>query len=325
MWSIVSVLATMIILIIIFFIYIQVTENQVISEFNEHLNEYCASLPPVTYRSAVFIPVENGVYQKTLCSALVDISYATGQSNCSNVVPLPNPPGFDQQLRVEGKDIFGNQTRMFGYIFWNRSTGWACISFTGTLFLSEWQADFQYQQVPPTVINGYQDGVLVHEGFYGIYTSIRDILWTWWNQNRVWVQTLFITGHSLGGALSTMCAYDFADVFKDNNNANNSTTGPPEVFKLPIHYSLAAPRSGNVQYAQLFNRRLPTSIRVNNTEDFIPCLPPSSWQGWTYEHTGGNLPFTISLGSLGKDHMNSYYYNLPLCAEVAPCYVEETE
>ena len=321
-----SVLATVIIFILILFIYIQVNKNQFITEFNKSLAEYCASLPVPTYRREVFVPFENGVYQKDLAIALTDISFNVSQANCSNILPLPNPPGFNQQLRVEGIDPFNKQPLMYAYIFWNKGMGWACIAFTGTVLLTEWQSDLEYEQVAPTILNGYEDGVLVHKGFYGIYTAVRNILWDWWNQNKSWMQSLFITGHSLGGGLSTICAYDFADVFKEATayeNANNSTTGPPHVFQIPVHYSIAAPRSGNVKYAQIFNRRVPTSLRINNTEDLIPAVPPGSWRGWTYEQTGGNIPFTVSLGSLVDDHVNAYYYHLPLCAEVAPCHVDE--
>lgn len=171
--------------------------------------------------------------------------------------------------------------------------------------------------------------------------SIRDQLWDWWNNNQScdfvapkgWVQTLYITGHSLGGALSTICGYDFAEVFFDRDcnvsAACNSQTCTPDIpnacddpciaKSLPIHYSFAAPRSGNTTYARTFNQRLPTSLRINNSEDVVPQLPPATWEGYTYEHTAGNVPFTISLGSLRDDHIQAYYYHLPECPQVARC------
>lgn len=306
-----SVLLTIIILYILFFSFIQNTKTSFITEFNEHFVQYCSNLPPITYREEVFIPYENGVYEKPLATALLDISFNTSKANCINILPLPNPPGFNKQLRVEGIEPNGGQKVMFAYIFWSRSLCHASISFTGTELLSEWKSDFQYQQVAPTVLNGYEDGVLVHKGFYNIYITVRDQLWNWWNENSSWVQTLYITGHSLGGGLSTICAYDFAHVLLNSNC--------PE--KFPIHYSFAAPRSGNVKYAELFNKRLPTSLRINNSEDLVPQLPPATWRGYTYEQTRGSIPFTASLGSLAKDHIQAYYDDMPLCAQVADCYV----
>lgn len=315
LWSLMSVIATIIIFYLIAFVYVGGIENRLVREFNRHLDEFCENLPPTIYREPVYIPIKNGIYEKELATALLDISFSTSQSNCSNILPLKNPTGFNKQLRVEGIDPITGNKLMFAYIFWNRSLGKAVISFTGTVFISEWQSDFQYQQVAPNILNGYQNGVLVHMGFYNIYLSIRDILWDWWNKNT-WVQTLYITGHSLGGALSTICSYDFADVFTTRNGIDSQQ---PTDKVYPIHYSFAAPRSGNSSYAQIFNRRVPTSIRINNTEDVIPALPPATWDRWNYEHTTGNVPFTISLPTLSDDHTQSYYYYLPECAQVAPC------
>lgn len=270
----------------------------------------------------VYIPYQNGVYEKNLSTALLDIAFATSKANCNNILPIPSPPGLPNQLRIEGNDPITGDKLMYAYIFWSRKSCQAVISFTGTEYISEWQSDFQYDQVPPTLLNGYQPGVLVHDGFYSIYTSIRNQLWEWWNQNYSWVKTLYITGHSLGGALSTICAYDFADVF-DDCDACNSQTGPSEVFRIPIHYSFAAPRSGNVDYANIFQQRVPTSLRINNTEDVVSQLPPATFEGNTYEQTRGSVPFTKSLGSLEADHSKAYEKYMPICPEVAPCRVDE--
>lgn len=271
----------------------------------------------------------------------MDISTNVSISNCSNILPIPDPPGFTHQLRIEGLEPINGDKLMFAYIFWNRHLRHAAIAFTGTEFISEWQSDFEFEQVPPVVLNGYKEGVLVHSGFYEIYVAIRDQLWNWWNDKQKseevapkdWVRTLYITGHSLGGALSTICGYDFAEVFLDRDcnisAACNSRTCTPDIpnecgdlciaRSLPVHYSFAAPRSGNTVYASTFNQRLPTSIRINNTEDVIPQLPPATWEDYTYEQTGGSVPFTISLGSLREDHIQAYYYHLPECPQVARC------
>ncbi|CAH6418189.1 Class 3 lipase, partial [uncultured virus] len=312
---------------------VESVRNSYIREFNRHLDDFCKNLPPTIYRRTVRIPYQNGTYERPLAIALVDISINTSEANCSNVLPLKNPPGFTKQLRVEGVDPISGNLLMFAYIFWSRKFCHAVISFTGTVFLSEWQSNFQYEQVAPTVLNGYQGGVLVHKGFYNIYLSIRDQLWNWWNSNP-WVQTLYITGHSLGGALSTICAYDFANVFAsrggcDSQVSNQTKSDSNRDFQsqnaidnvYPIHYSFAAPRSGNSTYARVFNRRLPTSLRINNTEDLIPQLPPATWRKWNYEQTGGNIPFTISLPTLSDDHIQAYIYHLPECAQVAPCHI----
>jgi hypothetical protein len=327
LWSLVVFVVTVIIMTAIFYVMVMNWENDLLNSIIGQYGLNCQTIPPVMYREAVYIPHQNGVYEQELGTALVDISYATSNANCENILPIPNPPGFTNQLRVIGNEPTNGQVLMFSYIFWNPSTGQAAISFTGTEFRSEWKSNFQFQQVPPTALNGYESGVLVHQGFYNIYLAIRDKLWNWWNDNRSWITTLYITGHSLGGALSTLCAYDFAEVFLSTGGNNSRTclkdcngTKDCTIKNLPIHYSIGAPRSGNPTYAQVFNQRLPTSIRINNTEDLAPQLPLATYSGWTYEHTAGNVPFTTSLGSLADDH-NIAYNNLPTCAEVAACHV----
>lgn len=342
LWSLIAVFVTIVICIIIFTLYIDSTIDNFIKKLSGHFNRFCENHPSIVYNEEVYIPYENGVYEKPLATALVDISTNTSIANCSDVLPLPNPPGFTKQLRIEGIEPTDGSKVMFAYIFWNRQLCHAVISFTGTEFISEWESDFEFEQVAPTSLNGYKEGVLVHKGFYEIYMSIREQLWDWWNSNKSWVRTLYITGHSLGGALSTICGYDFAEVFLDRDcstngvtTACNSRTCTPNIpnecddpciaRSLPIHYSFAAPRSGNTTFATTFNQRLPTSLRINNTEDIIPQLPPATFEGYTYEHTGGNVPFTISLGSLTDDHIQAYQNNLPECPQVARCNIVTSE
>jgi len=382
LWSLFSVLLTFMILFVAYYLYRSIRKQQIIASFNDQFNTYCKNLEPINYKNQVYVPQKNGVYEKNLSLALLDISINTSNSNCLNILPLPNPPGFTDQYRIEGiNPITGNLT-MYAYIFWNVSLKQAVISFTGTTSVAEWESDFQYQQIPPDALNGYEDGVLVHKGFYNIYLSIRNQLWNWWDENHFWVKNLYITGHSLGGALSTLCSFDFAGVFINNIsniiyknkkeiikhrtnlpnkiittlqsvnfNFDNSISGLSNLrnrkrssdFALEqqkikelrkkiskqkdikkelttpilqqgnlIHYSFASPRVGNTKYAEVFNQRLPTTLRINNTEDIIPALPPAAWDGYIFEHTGGSIAFTKSLDSLSEDHTEAYFDYMPI-------------
>lgn len=276
-------------------------------DFTNSVDKFCTKIPEtIIYRRELVVPVTNGTYQRSLAIPLLDISLAVTESNCSKVLPLPNPRPLDNQLRVEGVDPISGQTLMFAYIFWSVDTGQAVIAFTGTSYNSEWVSDFQFDQVPPTQLDGYSQGMLVHRGFYNIYLAVRDQLWTWYRDNADWIQYFYITGHSLGGALSCLCAFDFGQVRIEQN-------------EYPIHYSFASPRVGNVLYAETFNERIPTSIRVNNTEDAVPQLPLSAWRGLIYEHTSQNVPFTSAQDSLLADHVTAYILDMPACPQVAPC------
>lgn len=307
-WCLTTAMITIIVIYIIFRMYIYFRVEAFYDNVNEVFINFCEQVSEIIYREEVYIPYKNGIYEKELAVALLDISLNTTKSTCPKLSNLPNPPGFDQQIRIEGIDPNNGQTSMYAYIFWNQKLAQVVISFTGTATPSQFYSDFQYQQVPPTEINNYTEGVLVHKGFYNIYMSIRDKLWEWWKENYFWVEMLYITGHSLGGALSTICSFDFADV-----------------ISYPVHYAFASPRCGNPNFARIFNKIVPTSLRINNTCDVVPQLPPASWQGYVYEEVGGNIPFTLALPTLRDDHIVSYVVGLPECPQVSPCYLENLD
>lgn len=296
-YEIIIVLALLVIFIVVFTICcVAYTANAETMIVNHLVSRYkgangdCSMIP---YREEIYVPEHYGVYEKRLATALVDIS---ANASCNE----PGlPPGLDQMMKITNGD------QNYGYIFWNRANGYVVFAFGGTYTKSEFQADLDYVQVAPTSLNGYKVGILCHRGFYGIYSSVRNQLWQWWQTNMEWAHILFITGISLGGALSTLCAFDFADV-------------------NIVHYSFGAPRSGNVEYANTFNERVPTSLRVNNTEDIVPQLPLAAMlppkNTYIYQHTGINMPFTISYPEgLEQIHSYSYIKDLPDCPQCATC------
>lgn len=297
LWVLIFIIIT--IVIFYFLIYYQIVNlpNTIVNTLSEKFDKNCEFGIPLGYREQVYIPKMNGTYEKKLATALLDVSFMTSSANCPDILPLQNPPGFTDQLRLEGIEPVSGINTFIGYIFWNKITRQAIFTFSGTETKQAWQADIRYKQVPPNKLNGYQDGMLVHEGFYGVYLSVRDKLWEWWNNNKSWISTLYITGHSLGGALSCLTAFDFSNVF------NNT--------KYPIHYGYASPRVGNVLFALEFNKRIPTALLVLNLDDVVPQLILSQLFSYTYESLKNVVPFIYSGGSLSYNHIDSYYYNLP--------------
>lgn len=128
LWSLISSMITILIFVLIFYLYYLRERDQLISELNNQLNTFCENLSSVTYRQEVYVPIENGVYEKDLAVALVDIAFNTSSANCTNILPLPDPSGFISQLRVEGPEPFGTNNVMFAYIFWNRKLCHVVIS-----------------------------------------------------------------------------------------------------------------------------------------------------------------------------------------------------
>ena len=69
---------------------------------------------------------------------------------------------------------------------------------------------------------------------------------------------VILTGHSLGGALATLCAFDIA----------NST--PCADYDLDIRcYTFGSPRVGNHAWARLYNSKLPDTWQIINSDDVV--------------------------------------------------------
>lgn len=301
---ILTVVIVLILAALIFWCVWNNTRNNIISKIAEANRRTCCEATEPQYPHQVYPPQTNGIYEQDLAKALWEIDAAVSLSNCEDLLPIPTPPPFTHQLRIEAPDPYNGQKHMFAYVFWNTTS--ACFAFTGTFYASEWGDDLNFKQIPPTKLNGYECGTLVHTGFYQIYLAVRCQLWNWWTEHGAGIENLYISGHSLGAACSVLCSYDFAD-------------HSPEL----IHYTFGSPRVGNVEFAEIFDRRVPQSIRVYNTEDAVVDVPLAALKGWIYQHVcinRGAVAFNKSLGSLALNHTVAYREFLPFCFEnAAPC------
>lgn len=315
-WGWILIILAVFLIIFIFAITILFIINYYKNKFvyNYRLNtlDFCNSLPPITYTNNIvknpyvnqannpmdLIYQNNGGYYYPLAQALIDISTAVCRANCYNILPLNLPPGFSYAKRLVSRNPVSDNIRMVGYIF-NNSNNDIVVAFSGTFFIDQWISDINFPQVAPTDLTDYKSGTLVHRGFYDIYMTVRDEIWAYYN-NISETKTLYITGISLGGALSTLCAYDF----RLNDNI--------------IHYSFASPRVGNPDFAKYYDasysypiKNMRYSFRVNNTEDIITDAPLPIMGRYYYQHVNNNIPFTINLGTVGDNHVMAYVKYLP--------------
>lgn len=138
-------------------------------------------------------------------------------------------------------------------------------------------------------------GAKMHRGFVTAYFSVRDRLHEY--VSRYPVAKVIATGHSLGGALATLCAVDLQYNFSP---------------KITIEsYTFGAPRVGNSGFAESFNRRVPNSYRIVNGMDIVPALP-RPWQGYRHVDQEYRVGRRFSLNFLSqrfKDHKMDHYLN----------------
>ncbi|CAD7700050.1 unnamed protein product [Ostreobium quekettii] len=105
----------------------------------------------------------------------------------------------------------------------------------------------------------------VHKGFLDAYDSIRtrifSIVDAVTERDAQW--SIACTGHSLGGALATLCAYELA------------TRRPAKSGRDPKveMYNFGSPRVGNRAFADAYNAVVSESWRITSSRDAIPTVP----------------------------------------------------
>jgi predicted lipase len=275
-------------------------DDHVINELSKAVRDACLSAEEIVYRHTLELPEQIDVYDKRLATTLWDIGGAVSEANCREI---PLPPGFT------ARHIIYSDKLMIAYIFSNAQD--ACIAFTGTYFPQHWFNNLKISLVVPValgVADGGEDGVKLHKGFYNLYASVRDEIKGWLETHHV--RDLYITGRSMGGALSTVCMYDMTlNRFCSCENV--------------VHYSFAAPRVGNITFAKDYDARVSNSFRVHNTEDVVVGIPPAvsnnflpfsiaslgltPGENLLYQHVGKAKAFTKNESSVYANHVEAYY------------------
>lgn len=163
------------------------------------------------------------------------------------------------------------------------------IALRGTRSIFEWIMDATIPQVEVPRI-WFDDSAFkqarVHMGFLALFLflvpQILDAI-----QHFNTALPCYITGHSLGGALSTLAPIPV-----------KLMTGNDEVRM----YNFASPRVGNPTFAKAYNSVVPDSYRIVNLVDLITIVPPDEIFDWDYQHIGTEWSFLNQSGDVGKNH-----------------------
>ena len=222
--------------------------------------------------------------QKALaCSTLVDLAYSTFSNNVGNSNPPPPvfPDGWQIQFNLQ-LDL-----RLLGTLYF---IGWILARNLGNgrtenaiVFLGtedkEWLYDLDGTCVPHPL------GGEVETGMYDMFCSITALvpgqstvastLLTKYLAQLNAANPVTITGHSLGGAFTTLTAA-----------AISMQALPPAQQNMQV-YSLASPRIGNADFANAFDAVVANNYRICNIRDYVPTLPPAEWG---FQHVLTALP-----------------------------------
>jgi triacylglycerol lipase len=132
------------------------------------------------------------------------------------------------------------------------------ISFRGTQQTVDWITDINgFQEVIP--YDNPSSDIRVHRGFVGAYKSVRQKIHSYINSSTSPIINIWVCGHSLGGALATLCAVDMQ-------------------YNFPLIniecYPSGSPKVGNKAFADSYNIRVPNTSRTYMRKDLVPELPP---------------------------------------------------
>ena len=145
----------------------------------------------------------------------------------------------------------------------------------------------------PDVYSEPSDPVKMHSGFAKAYLSVRDRIHDHIKNSSA--TRYRVTGHSLGGAIATLCAVDLQYNFS------------PQIAVEA--YTFGSPRVGNGAFADSYNRRVPDTWRVVNGWDAVVGLPVP-WQGYRHVDTDVKMErgFTwrIITGSFEDHRIGNY-------------------
>ena len=140
----------------------------------------------------------------------------------------------------------------------------ATIVFRGTDEKEDWGYNLKFKQ---TCFYGYNDNLKLHRGFFEKFTSVQSYLFDQLiSFDQSTDNTFIVTGHSLGGALSTVCALAIKMKFP---------------FATVKCVTFGAPRVGNRKFVNTFDTRIDAFARVVNENDPACAVPPPVF----YRHT----------------------------------------
>ena len=117
------------------------------------------------------------------------------------------------------------------------------------------------------------------QGFAGVWTSVRHATLSLVMERMVAARaagkslTIMCTGHSLGGAMATLAAWDIATLL---------CGFPADAYTIRC-YTFGMPRVGDHTFAALYKRLVPDTWDVANNQDVVPKM--TKWMR-VYKRTG---------------------------------------
>lgn len=175
-------------------------------------------------------------------------------------------------------EIYDEETDTYCIVV--RSPDTIVLSFRGTASRKNAMTDLKIASTkyePCPTLYGFP--VLVHKGFWQAWNTVRRRIIDEVMNETVdgGVRRIFITGHSLGGALACLCSVELQVGFNERASAHGAESA------IDVHtYTFGAPRVGNVAFGTYANTLLANYWHIVNTEDPVARIP----KGLNYKRSG---------------------------------------
>lgn len=174
------------------------------------------------------------------------------------------------QLHTKNILMYINNNLVEGYVF--REKEKLYITFRG---LDSMQDCINCVNATPKRL---EDDLMVHSGYYNCYDSVKNYIIQTIKSNDDINKVVFI-GHSMGGSISTLAAYDIHKHF--NNKVSCITFGSPAV--------------GNEAFVTKFNDCIKESFRITNRYDIVPTIP-------IYKHVNHEIKIGLVDNSIQRSY-----------------------
>jgi pimeloyl-ACP methyl ester carboxylesterase len=230
-----------------------------ISESRKALSE----VAPLAAEELAEVPLHRAAYSDRMSAVMAKLSMLA-------YIAFEDPAScetLDDALKAGGMKLVGTWCVGGTEAFLAEAPNFYALSFRGTTDGRDRRTDLSIG-VAKTTVQGYAQAVQVHRGFYEAFDLVADGIRITLNASASPQKPIFITGHSLGGALALVASAALA--------GEKGLGG-----RIAAVYTFGAPRVG----ARDFDRVVKAPhYRLVNEGDVVPLIPPSWLFG--YGHTG---------------------------------------
>lgn len=145
--------------------------------------------------------------------------------------------------------------------YYAKKDGKLYIVFQGSRGKKDWKDNLKFWRKFIKKIKPYgniRTDIKIHSGFLKQYKTVRFFIHEL-IRDCPEIHEIIVTGHSLGGALATLCAVDLQYNFS------------PEKFITCV--SFGSPRVGNRAFVRSYDKRVPRTHRIVNGADIVCSVP----------------------------------------------------